>query len=72
MATQESAPALLLSYKSLEILLIVSMTVNFCVSWSVFLPKLCHAVLRGFSRKQREDGEIDEEASELPIFCRRL
>lgn len=70
MATQESAPAQPLSYKSLEILLIVSVTVNFCVSWSVILPKLCRTFLRGFGRKGED--EIEEQSSELPTFCRRL
>lgn len=67
---QESAQAQPLSYKSLEILLIVSVTVNFGVSWSVILPKLCRTVLRGCSRKGED--EIEEQSTDLPTFCRRL
>lgn len=70
MTAQEIASTLTLSYKSLEILLIVSVTVNFCVSWSVILPKMCRSVLRGFGRK-REQG-IEEQANDMPSICRRF
>jgi len=70
MTAQENVPTQTLSYQSLEILLIVSVTVNFCVSWSVILPKMCRTVLRDFGRKRLQ--EIDEQASEMPSFCRRL
>ncbi|PFX24073.1 uncharacterized protein LOC111332185 [Stylophora pistillata] len=66
-----SATGLFLSYKDLEILLIVSLTINFCVLWSVILPKLCHAVLRVSSRSLRGQ-EMEENASEIPVCCRRF
>lgn len=72
METQENAPALSLSYKCLEILFIVSVTVNFCVSWSVILPKLCHAILRGLCHRRRDDQLSEEYWSEIPFFCRRF
>ena len=70
MTAQENAPTQTLSHKSLETLLIVSVTVNFCVSWSVILPKMCRAVLRGFGRKREQ--EIDQLASDMPSICQRL
>ena len=72
MVSQGSTPVLFLSYKSLEILFVASVTVNFCVLWSVFLPKLCRAILRGFCHSRRKDDLDEEYSSKLPFFCRRL
>lgn len=72
MAREENAPALFLSYKTLEILFIVSATINFCVTWSVILPKLCRAILRGVCQRRRKDELVEECESEIPFFCRRL
>jgi len=72
MGTQGSVQALFLSSKSLEILFVASVTVNFCVAWSVILPKLCRAILTGFCQNRRKDDFDEEYSSELPFFCRRF
>lgn len=71
METDGFATGLFLSYKDSEILLIVSLTINFCVLWSVILPKLCQAVLRMSSRCQR-GHEMEEQLGEIPVWCRRF
>lgn len=72
METQESLRALLLNYKSLEVLFTASLTVNICVAWTLVLPKICKVISKGFNRVHRSGEHGDDSSRVIPAYCRRF
>ncbi|XP_068701522.1 uncharacterized protein [Montipora foliosa] len=72
MTSQENIRALFLGYKSLEILLTASVTINICVAWTVVLPKICKVLSKGFNQVHDEDEFGEDSTKKIPFFCRHF